>query len=93
MGLQALGPMQVLRLTFLVTLATLSFLTPLVLVPSAVTLGAFCHPPCAHPPPALARQAGAGTCLRNERMNEGVGPEPLSQPGPSSALVPRLPQL
>lgn len=43
-GLQALGPMQVLRLTFLITLATLSFLTLLVLVPSVVTLGAFCHP-------------------------------------------------
>lgn len=53
-GSQALGPMQVLRLTFPITLATLSFLRPrLSFVPSRVTLGAFCHPPCAHPPPAL----------------------------------------
>lgn len=51
MGSQALGPMQVLRLNFLVTLATLSFLTRLFFVPLAVTLGAFCHPACAHPRP------------------------------------------
>lgn len=82
------------RLTFLVTLATLSFLRPrLSFVPSGVTLGAFCHTPCAHPPPALTRQAGAGTCLQDEGMNEEVGPEPPSLPGPSSALVPQLPQL
>lgn len=67
--------------------------TPLVLCAFGVTLGAFCHPPCAHPPPALTRQAGAGSCLQDEGMDEGVGPEPPSLPGRSSALVPQLPQL
>lgn len=44
MGSQALGPMQVLRLNFLVTLATLSFLTRLVLC----AFGG--HPVCLLPP-------------------------------------------
>lgn len=89
--------MQVLRLNFLVTLATLSFLTRLFFVPSSVTLRAFCHPPCAHPRPALTRQAGAGTCLQDKGMNEGVGPEhhpppTWAQPGPCASAPPAIRQ-
>lgn len=54
--------------------------------PSEVTWWVPCCPPCAHAPPVPTRQAQAGTFLRDEGMNEGVGPGPVSRPGPSSGL-------